>query len=118
MPPEPETAAAAFTRTGQDAVTHARRVAGEARARNQKQRGENAELIKQFGRIKSAAAEPGSGAVRSAAKRFRAANGYPVPTPPPRPESVPPSQKPAASPARSGDDEEDFSQSRIMRRGD
>jgi hypothetical protein len=113
MPSEPETAAAAFTRTGQDAVTYARRVAGEARARNEKHRSDNAQLLKRSG---AAAAEPGASAVRNAAKRFRAANGYVVPVPPVPPKSVPPRRNPAPQPPRSGDDEEYFSQSRIMMR--
>src|SRR4051812_1044927 len=111
MAAEPGTAAAAFARAGQDAVTYSRRGAGEARARNHNDRGEDAGLRKKVG---APAAEPGTNAVRNAAKRFRAATGYPVPEPPAPPKSVPPKRNLPPRPARSGDDEEYFSQSRIM----
>ncbi|MFD9895481.1 hypothetical protein ACFWY9_39575 [Amycolatopsis sp. NPDC059027] len=119
MPSEPETAAAAFTRAGQDAVTYARRVAGDALARNERHRGENAELIKQFGRGRLAgrATDPTPGSMRGAAKRFRAARGLPVPQLPSAAELVPPKPEPSPSAARRPrptEEEADFSESRIM----
>ena len=51
MPSEEfESAAASFKRAGQDAVTHARRVAGNAVARSRRHHSENAELLKRGGR--------------------------------------------------------------------
>jgi hypothetical protein len=46
-----EDAATDLARTTEHAVTYARRVASTARARNERHRAENAELIKQFGRL-------------------------------------------------------------------
>ncbi|WP_033291215.1 hypothetical protein [Amycolatopsis jejuensis] len=117
MPPEPESAPAAFTRAGQDAVTFSRRVAGSALARTERHRSENRELLKEFGRRRlSGAAEPPPSALRGAARRFRAARGLPIPAVPSTPEAVPvPPPVPSPS-ARTGDEDEDFSQSRIMRR--
>lgn len=120
MPPEPETAADNFARTGRDAVTYARQVARTAKARYERHRSENAELAKQFGkgRLAGGDAAPTSSAVRNTAKRFRAANGLPVPVLPPAADLVPPRPEPAPRRPRVGDDDEDFSQSRIMIRGD
>jgi hypothetical protein len=58
------------------------------------------------------------GAVRDAAKRFRSANGFPVPQLPSAAELVRPRRNQPPNPPRSGDDDEDFSQARIMIRGD
>jgi hypothetical protein len=120
MPPEPETAAEAFARTGRDAVTYARQVARSAKARYERRRSENAELTKQVGRGKlaGAATEPTPNVLRNAAKRFRAANGMPVPAMPAATDLVPPQPEPAPRRTRVGEDDEDFSQSRIMIRGE
>ncbi|NBH07817.1 hypothetical protein [Amycolatopsis sp. SID8362] len=113
MPSEEfESAAASFKRIGQDAVTHARRVAGNAKARSQRRRSENAELLKRSGRgVKSG--DPTPGALRAAAERFRRARGLAVPV---DPDPVPSLPQPPARPPRSGDEDEDFSQMRIMKR--
>ncbi|MEV6875117.1 hypothetical protein [Amycolatopsis sp. NPDC051128] len=116
MPSEEfESAAASFKRVGQDAVTHARRVAGNAVARSRRHHSENAELLKRGGR----GAKPGDptpGTLRAAAERFRRARGLSVPVVPDPADSVPSrSQSPARTP-RSDDEEEDFSQMRIMKR--
>jgi hypothetical protein len=103
-----ESAAASFKRLGQDAVTHARRVAGNAKARSLRRHSENAELLKSGGRG-AKSADPTPGSLRAAAERFRRARGLAVPVVPSR------SQPPADAP-RPGDDEEDFSQMRIMKR--
>lgn len=114
-PPEnPETAAAAFTRTGQDAVTYARRVAGNALARNERHRAANRELAKQAGRATNA--DPTPGALSTAARRFRQACGLPVPEFPAAADPVPSRPGPPARPPRSSEDEDDFSQTRIMKR--
>lgn len=120
MPPEPETAAENFARTGRDAVTYARQVARTAKARYERRRSENADLAKEFGKGKLAGGDtaPTSNAVRNAAKRFRSANGLPVPTLPPAADLVPPRREPAPRRPHVGDDDEDFSQSRIMIRGE
>ncbi|WP_290058924.1 hypothetical protein [Amycolatopsis solani] len=113
MPSEEfESAAASFKRAGQDAVTHARRVAGTAKARNQRRRSENAELLKRSGRG-TKSGDPTPGALRAAAERFRRARGLAVPA---VPDPVPSLSQPAARPPRSGEEDEDFSQMRIMNR--
>ena len=110
MPSEEfESAAASFKRIGQDAVTHARRVAGTAKARNQRHHSENADLLKRSGRG-AKSGDPTPGTLRAAAERFRRARGLAVPDPVPSR-----SQSPAQAP-RSGDEDEDFSQMRIMQR--
>ncbi|SFW45890.1 hypothetical protein [Amycolatopsis australiensis] len=109
MPSEEfESAAASFRRIGQDAVTHARRVAGNAKARNQRHHSENAELLKRGGRGEKPG-DPTPGTLRAAAERFRRARGLSVPEVPSR------SQPPVRAP-RTGDQDEDFSQMRIMKR--
>ncbi|ANN20757.1 hypothetical protein SD37_37660 [Amycolatopsis orientalis] len=120
MPPEPETAAEHFARTGRDAVTYARQVARTAKARYERLRGENAELAKQFGRGRLAGGEtaPTPSDVRNAAKRFRAGAGLPVPALPSAAELVPLRPESASRRPRVSDDDEDFSQSRIMIRGE
>ncbi|MGW4489635.1 hypothetical protein ACWEOE_38100 [Amycolatopsis sp. NPDC004368] len=119
MPSEPESAAAAFTRAGQDAVTHARRVAGTALARTERHREANRELMKAYARHRLAgggAVEPTPRVLRGAAARFRAACGLPMPHLPTEAELVrSESEVPPADP-RTSDDEEDFSQLRIMSR--
>ena len=113
MPSEEfDSAAAAFRRTGEDAVTHARRVAGTAKARTYRHHSENAELLKRSGRG-TKSGDPTPGTLRAAAERFRRARGLAVPA---VPDPVPSrSQSPVRS-ARSGDEDEDFSQMRIMQR--
>lgn len=122
MRSELESAAAAFTRTGQDAVTHARRVTGTALARSEHHREENRELLKAYGRQRLAGAG-GTGAggdatppgLRGAAHRFRAACGLPMPVEEsPRPVSPVPATGPAEP--QTSDDDEDFSQLRILNR--
>jgi hypothetical protein len=116
VPPEEfESAAASFKRIGQDAVTHARRVAGNALARNARHHSENAELLKRTGRGRNSA-DPAAGALRAAAERFRRARGLAVPAVPAAAEPVPPTPEPPTRTPRSGDDDEDFSQMRIMKR--
>jgi hypothetical protein len=116
VPSEPESATAAFTRAGQDAVTYARRVAGTALARNQRHRTENRELLKQFGRQRlSGGAEPVPSVLRGAAQRFRAARGLPVPEVPSAAELAEPAPNSAPRPPRTSEADEDFSQLRIMR---
>ncbi|GAA3538259.1 hypothetical protein GCM10022222_22330 [Amycolatopsis ultiminotia] len=117
MPSEPESAAAAFTRAGQDAVTFSRRVAGTALARAEQHRGENRELLKEFGRQRltgGAAATPS--ALRGAAQRFRKSRGLPLPAVPADAEPVPETPAVPASSPRTGEEDEDFSQLRIMRK--
>jgi hypothetical protein len=107
-----ESAAASFQRIGQDAVTHARRVAGNAKARNQRHHSENADLLKRTGR----GAKPGDptpGTLRAAAERFRRARGLSVAV---VPDPVPSRSQPPVRAPRSGDDDEDFSQMRILGR--
>ncbi|MFI5606039.1 hypothetical protein [Amycolatopsis sp. NPDC051903] len=115
MRSEPESAAAAFTRAGQDAVTYARRVAGTALARSEHHREENRELLKAYGRHRSAGGGGGEAtpsALRGAAQRFRAACGLPMPVEDPvRSGPVVPARGPQTS-----DDDEDFSQLRILNR--
>lgn len=113
-------AAIDLARTAEHAVTYAHRVASTARARNERHRAENAELIKQFGRRQPAgAATAGTpDAVRDAAKRFRSANGFPVPQLPSAAELVSPRRTQPATSPRPSDGDEDFSQARIMIRGD
>ncbi|WP_410574160.1 hypothetical protein [Amycolatopsis sp. cmx-4-61] len=107
-----ESAAASFRRLGQDAVTHSRRVAGNALARSRRRHSENAELLKQSGRG-AKSGDPTPGTLRAAAERFRRARGLAVPAVPDPVTSR--SQSSARSP-RSGEDDEDFSQMRIMQR--
>jgi hypothetical protein len=112
-----ESAAASFRRIGQDAVTHARRVAGNAKARSQRHHSENVELLKRTGRG-AKSGDPTPGTLRAAAERFRRARGLSVPAVPDPADSVPSrSQSPARTP-RTSDDDEDFSQMRIMKRDD
>ncbi|SEB34636.1 hypothetical protein SAMN04489727_1035 [Amycolatopsis tolypomycina] len=117
MPSEEfESAAASFKRIGQDAVTHSRRVAGNALARSHRRHSENAELLKQSGRG-TKSGDPTPGTLRAAAERFRRARGLAVPDPVPAvPDPVPSRSQPAARTPRSGDEDEDFSQMRIMQR--
>jgi hypothetical protein len=115
---ESESAAASFTRAGQDAVTYARRVAGTALARSEHHREENRELLKAYGRNRLAGAAGGDATpagLRGAARRFRAACGLPLPVEEPPP-AVP--SDTAAGPAtpQTSDDDEDFSQLRILNR--
>ncbi|WIV58743.1 hypothetical protein [Amycolatopsis nalaikhensis] len=116
MPSEEfDSAAASFKRIGQDAVTHSRRVAGNALARTRRHHSENVELLKRSGR----GAKPGDptpGTLRAAAERFRRARGLAVPSVPDPADPVPSRSQSPARPPRSGDDEEDFSQMRIMKR--
>jgi hypothetical protein len=107
-----ESAAASFKRIGQDAVTHARRVAGTAKARNQRHHSENADLLKRSGRG-AKSGDPTPGTLRAAAERFRRARGLSVPV---VHDPVPSRSQPPARAPRSGDDDEDFSQMRIMNR--
>jgi hypothetical protein len=107
-----ESAAASFTRIGQDAVTHSRRVTGNALARSRRRRSENAELLKQSGRG-TKSGDPTPGTLRAAAERFRRARGLAVPA---APDPVPSRSQPPARTPRSGDDDEDFSQMRILQR--
>ncbi|MGW3998089.1 hypothetical protein [Amycolatopsis sp. NPDC004772] len=107
-----ESAAASFKRLGQDAVTHSRRVAGNALARSRRQHSENAELLKQSGRGPKSG-DPTPGTLRAAAERFRRARGLTVPA---VPDPVPSRSQSQSRAPRSGDDDEDFSQMRIMQR--
>ncbi|MBB4686427.1 hypothetical protein [Amycolatopsis jiangsuensis] len=116
MPSEPESAAAAFTRAGQDAVTFSRRVAGTALARTERHRNENRELLKEFGRQRiagGAAATPS--ALRGAAQRFRRARGLPLPVAPAEAVTDRGTPPVPADPPRTSEEDEDFSQLRIMR---
>jgi hypothetical protein len=115
-----EDAGAELTRVTQNAVTYVRRVVSTAKARNARHRAENAELIKQFEqrRLAGTATERTPTAVRDAAKRFRSARGLSVPRLPELGELTPQVWPKPASQPRSGDDDEDFSQERIMSRGD
>ncbi|WP_328613619.1 hypothetical protein OHS18_34525 [Amycolatopsis sp. NBC_00355] len=119
MPSEEfESAAASFKRIGQDAVTHARRVSGSAKARNQRHHSENVELLKRTGRG-AKSGDPTPGTLRAAAERFRRARGLTVPEVPDTPvvpDSVPSRSQSAARAPRTSDDDEDFSQMRIMKR--
>jgi hypothetical protein len=115
--PGDEHAGAELTRTTQHAITYASRVASAARERNARHRADNAELIKQFEQRRLA----GSGApstVRDAAKRFRSAGALGNSRLPVRAESVAPVRPKTAERTRSSDDDEDFSQERIMLRWD
>ncbi len=115
-PPEKPEAAAAFTRIGQDAVTYAHRVAGNALARNERHRAANRDLAKQLGRGRQASADPTPGALRDAARRFRRARSLPVTEFPAAANSVPIGPASPARATRSSEEEEDFSQTRIMKR--
>jgi hypothetical protein len=110
-----ESAASAFRRTGEDAVTHARRVAGNAKARSRRHHSENVELLKRSGRG-TKSGDPTPGTLRAAAERFRRARGLPVTTVPDPADSVPSRSQSAARAPRTGDEDEDFSQMRIMGR--
>ncbi|SDY64796.1 hypothetical protein SAMN05421504_106251 [Amycolatopsis xylanica] len=109
-----------LTRAAENAITYARRVAGTARAQRERHREENKELIKEFGkrRLAGSATKPTPPAVSEAAQRFRFATGNPVPEFPSANELVPPRPPRPPKPPRSSDDDEDFSQARIMIRGD
>jgi hypothetical protein len=115
-----EDAGAELTRVTQNAVTYARRVVSTAKARNARQRAENAELVKQFEqrRLAGTATERTPTAVRDAAKRFRTARGLAVPRLPELGELTTQARPKPATQPRSSDDDEDFSQGRIMSRGD
>lgn len=116
MPSEEfSSAAASFKRIGQDAVTHARRVSGTALARSRRHHSENAELLKRHGRG-GKTGDPTPGTLRAAAERFRRARGLTVPEVPEPADSVPSRSQPAARTPRSGDEDDDFSQMRIMKR--
>jgi hypothetical protein len=108
-----------FARTTQHAMTYAGRVKGTALARNERHRADNAELIKRLGLRKlEPSNEATPGALRTAAKRFRVAVGLPAPDLPDAADLVPSRPvEPVESP-RSSDDDEDFSQARIMIRGE
>jgi hypothetical protein len=110
-----DSAAAAFRRTGEDAVTHARRVAGNAKARTRRHHSENVELLKRGGRG-AKSGDPTPGTLRAAAERFRRARGLPVPVVPDPADSVPSRSQSTARAPRTGDEDEDFSQMRIMKR--
>jgi hypothetical protein len=118
--PGDDHAGAELTRTTQHAITYASRVASAAKERNARHRADNAELIKQFEqrRLAGSGTERTPSTVRDAAKRFRSAGGLVNPRLPDRAESVAPRRPKAAGPPRSGDDDEDFSQERIMLRWD
>ncbi|MDT7801246.1 MAG: hypothetical protein QOI78_4679 [Actinomycetota bacterium] len=118
MPSEEfESAASSFRRIGQDAVTHARRVAGNAKARSRRHHSENVDLLKRTGRG-AKSGDPTPGTLRAAAERFRRARGLSLPAVPDPADSVPSlSQSPARTP-RTSEDDEDFSQMRIMKRDD
>ncbi|WP_410596031.1 hypothetical protein [Amycolatopsis sp. lyj-23] len=107
-----ESAAASFRRLGQDAVTHSRRVAGNALARSRRRHSENAELLKQSGRG-AKSGDPTPGTLRAAAERFRRARGLALPA---VHDPVPSRSQSSAPSTRPGDDDEDFSQMRIMQR--
>jgi hypothetical protein len=111
--PGDEHAGAELTRTTQHAITYASRVASAAKERNARHRADNAELIKQFEQRRLAGSGTPS-AVRDAAKRFRSAGGLGNPRLPDWAESAAPRPLKAAQRPRSGDDDEDFSQERIM----
>lgn len=116
MPSEEfESAASAFRRAGEDAVTHARRVAGNAKARSRRHHSENAELLKRSGRG-AKSGDPTPGTLRAAAERFRRARGLPVPVVPDPADSVHSLSQSTARSPRTGDEDEDFSQMRIMGR--
>jgi hypothetical protein len=110
-----ESAAASFKRAGQDAVTHARRVSGTALARSRRHHSENVELLKRTGRG-AKSGDPTPGTLRAAAERFRRARGLTVPVVPDPADAVPSRSQPPARPPRAGDEDEDFSQMRIMER--
>jgi sRNA-binding protein len=113
-------AGAELTRVTQNAVTYTRRVVGTAKARNERHRAENVELIKQYEqrRLAGTATERTPTAVRDAAKKFRSARGLSVPRLPELGEMLPRARPKAAEPSQTGDDDEDFSQERIMSRLD
>ena len=118
MPSEEfESAASAFRRTGEDAVTHARRVTGNAKARSRRHHSENVELLKRSGRG-TKSGDPTPGTLRAAAERFRRARGLSVPAVPDPADSVPSRSQSSARAPRTGDEDEDFSQMRIMKRDD
>ncbi|WP_158881235.1 hypothetical protein [Amycolatopsis anabasis] len=103
-----------------DAITYTRRVSREARARGDRHRVENAELAAEFRarRLAGTATEATPTSVRDAAKRFRLANGLPVADLPAAGELVPPKRRPRPKTTPKSEDDEDFSQERIMIRGD
>jgi hypothetical protein len=119
MPGE-EHAGAELTRTTQHAITYASRVASAAKARNARHRADNAELIKQFEQRRRAGSgtERTPSTVRDTAKRFRSAGGLTNPRLPDRAESDAPRRPKPVERSRSSDDDEDFSQERIMLRWD
>jgi hypothetical protein len=116
-----------------NAVTRARRAAGEIGERNAKLRERTRELAQQARERRTertAAATPGD--VVEAAKGFRAERGLPVERTPDAAELTAPASQPVPEPEaratlgstavagpsgqlpRAGDDDEDFSQSRIL----
>ncbi|QFU93941.1 hypothetical protein [Amycolatopsis sp. YIM 10] len=115
-----DNAAARFRATVQNAVTHSERVAGEAKARSDRHRAENAALAQQFRARRLAGSDPTptSPALRAAASGFRVRNALPVENLPSAAELVPIRKRERPKPARVGDEDEDFSQERIMRRVD
>jgi hypothetical protein len=103
-----------------DSITYAKRVASEARARNERHRAENAELTAEYRarRLAGTATEATSNRVRDDAKRFRLAHGLPVADFPEASDLVPPKRRNRPMAARKSEEDEDFSQERIMIRGD
>ncbi|MGC7095918.1 hypothetical protein ACPZ19_14695 [Amycolatopsis lurida] len=115
-----DNAAARFRATVQNAVTHSERVAGEAKARSDRHRAENAALAQQFRARRLAGSDPTptSPALRATANGFRVRNALPVENLPSAAELVPIRKRERPKAARVGDEDEDFSQERIMRRVD
>ncbi|WP_370444803.1 hypothetical protein [Amycolatopsis sp. CA-128772] len=87
-------------------------MAGTAKARNQRHHSENADLLKQSGRG-TKPGDPTPGTLRAAAERFRRARGLAVPA---VHDPVPSRSQSSARTPRPGDDDEDFSQMRILQR--
>ncbi|WP_116041409.1 hypothetical protein [Amycolatopsis palatopharyngis] len=101
---------ARLTATVQHAVTFSSRTMGEVKARNERYRAENA---RQASRAPQAA-DPTPAELRTAARRFRIGQGLPLPD---RDERVQ-ARRGRDSEPRTSDEDEDFSQARVMVRED
>lgn len=97
-----------LTATIAHAVTFSSRTAGEAKARNERYRAENA---RQVSGVPSAATPEH---LRAAARRFRIGQGLPLPDA----EEAGPVRRTKPGEPPTGDEEADFSQARIMVRED
>ncbi|QWF79625.1 hypothetical protein [Amycolatopsis sp. CA-230715] len=116
----PRDAASEHASRVRDAITYTRRVSREASAANARHRAENAELVAEFRarRLAGHATDATPTRVKDSAKNFRVAAGLPVHDLPDATDLVPPKRRSRPQVAPKSEEDEDFSQARIMVRGD